>query len=92
MRSKTAVAPGRRLWIITSREDVALKVTYIERPTDPLQLLPFMGLHLIALRDGLPDWGGQLIAITDKAHIRKYSGEIAEFSLTETVFKCVQAK
>lgn len=68
---------------------MVMEVTYIEYP-DALDLLPFMGLHLVVLSDGQPVWGGRLIAISDKAHIRKYSGEIAEFPLGETVFKCVR--
>jgi hypothetical protein len=65
-------------------EIVAMEVTYIECP-DALDLLPFMGLHVVALSDGQP-------GISGKAHIRKYSGEIAEFPLGETVFKCVRDK
>lgn len=63
-------------------------VTYLEFP-DALDLLPFMGLHLVALLDGQQVWTGQLIALSDKAHIRKNTGEIAEFPLGGTVFKCV---
>ncbi|WP_413116214.1 hypothetical protein ACK1X7_36890 [Streptomyces sp. CY1] len=63
-------------------------VTYLECP-DALDLLPFMGMHLVVLFDGQPVWGGQLIAISDKAHVRKYTGEIAEFPLGKTVFKAV---
>ncbi|SEB60190.1 hypothetical protein [Streptomyces melanosporofaciens] len=69
--------------------NVATDVTYFECP-GALDLLPFMGLHVVALLDGQLVWGGQLIAISDKAHIRKYTGEIAEFPLRETVFKCVR--
>ncbi|MFF1679471.1 hypothetical protein ACFVYG_25990 [Streptomyces sp. NPDC058256] len=68
-----------------------MDVTYLECP-DTLDLLPFMGLHLVALSDGRPVWGGQLIGVSDQAHIRKYSGEIAEFPLGETVFICVREK
>ncbi|GAA0505203.1 MULTISPECIES: hypothetical protein [Streptomyces] len=68
---------------------MTVNVTYLEYP-DGLDLLPFMGLHLVALFDGRPVWGGQLIAISDKAHIRKNTGEIAEFPLSGTVFKAVR--
>lgn len=62
--------------------------TYLEYPTAQ-DLLPFMGLHVVALPADRPPWGGTLIGISDKAHIRKGSGQIAEFPLDETVFKCV---
>ncbi|MGW7514158.1 hypothetical protein ACWGJ2_01005 [Streptomyces sp. NPDC054796] len=71
---------------------MAVEVTYVERPTAPQALLPFLGLYVVALSDGHPVWDGQLIAISDRVHIRKYSGEIAEFILSETIFKCVREK
>ncbi|MFJ6901541.1 hypothetical protein [Streptomyces hokutonensis] len=63
--------------------------TYLEYPTAQ-DLLPFMGLHVVALPADRPLWGGTLIGISDKAHIRKESGQIAEFPLDETVFKCMR--
>jgi len=60
---------------------------YLEYPTAQ-DLLPFMGLRVVALPADRPPWGGTLIGISNKAHIRNESGQIAEFLLGETVFKC----
>ena len=65
--------------------------TYLEYPTVQ-DLLPFMGLHVVAVPADRPPWGGTLIGISDKAHIRNESGQIAEFPLDETVFKCVRSE